>query len=52
MLTVDFRRLGLLPGDRVIDMGCGAGRHALEMYRQGADVIAFDERQLRRDIAA
>src|SRR6478736_6072923 len=40
MLTVDFERLGLLPGDRVIDMGCGAGRHAFEMYRRGADVIA------------
>ncbi len=43
MLTVDFERLGLLPGDRVIDMGCGAGRHAFEMYRRGADVIAFDQ---------
>src|SRR4051812_20942815 len=43
MLTVDFDRLGLQPGDRVIDMGCGAGRHAFEMYRQGADVIAFDQ---------
>ncbi len=43
MLTVDFERLGLRPGDRVIDMGCGAGRHAFEMYRRGADVIAFDQ---------
>ncbi len=43
MLTVDFHRLGLEPGDRVIDMGCGAGRHAFEMYRRGADVIAFDQ---------
>jgi len=43
VLTVDFHRLGLQPGDRVIDMGCGAGRHAFEMYRQGADVIAFDQ---------
>ena len=43
MLTVDFDRLGLRPGDRVIDMGCGAGRHAFEMYRLGADVIAFDQ---------
>jgi SAM-dependent methyltransferase len=24
-------------------MGCGAGRHAFEMYRRGADVIAFDQ---------
>ena len=43
MLTVDFDRLGLQPGDRVIDMGCGAGRHAFEMYRRGADVVAFDQ---------
>jgi len=43
MLTVDFERLGLRRGDRVLDMGCGAGRHAFEMYRRGADVIAFDQ---------
>ena len=43
MLTVDFDRLGLRPGERVLDMRCGAGRHAFEMYRRGADVIAFDQ---------
>src|SRR5689334_25226003 len=37
-----FDRLGLRRGDRVLDMGCGAGRHAFEMYRRGGDVIAFD----------
>ena len=42
MLTVDFDRLGLRPGDRVLDMGCGAGRHAFEVYRRGGDVVAFD----------
>jgi SAM-dependent methyltransferase len=42
MLTVDFDRLGLAAGERVLDMGCGAGRHAFEMYRRGADVIALD----------
>ncbi len=42
MLTVDFDRLGLSTGERVLDMGCGAGRHAFEMYRRGADVIALD----------
>ncbi len=46
MLTVDFDRLGVRPGDRVLDMGCGAGRHAYELYRRGADVVAFD-----RDVA-
>ena len=43
MLTVDFDQLGLRPGERVLDMGCGAGRHAFEMYRRGADVVAFDQ---------
>ena len=43
MLTVDFDRLGLRAGERVLDLGCGAGRHAFEMYRRGADVVAFDQ---------
>ena len=43
MLTVDFDRLGVQAGDRVLDMGCGAGRHAFELYRRGTDVIAFDQ---------
>jgi SAM-dependent methyltransferase len=30
------------PGDRVLDLGCGGGRHAFEVYRRGASVIAFD----------
>ncbi|MGA2208479.1 MAG: class I SAM-dependent methyltransferase [Acidimicrobiales bacterium] len=42
MLTVDFERLGLQPGDRVLDLGCGGGRHAFESFRRGASVVAFD----------
>ncbi|WP_207401111.1 class I SAM-dependent methyltransferase [Actinomadura roseirufa] len=42
MLTVDFQRFRISPGDRVLDMGCGAGRHAFELYRRGAHVVAFD----------
>ncbi|HLI45197.1 MAG TPA: class I SAM-dependent methyltransferase [Acidimicrobiales bacterium] len=42
MLTVDFDRLGLRGGERVLDMGCGAGRHAFECLRRGAAVVALD----------
>ena len=43
MLTVDFERFPVGPGDRVLDMGCGGGRHAFALYRRGADVVAFDQ---------
>ncbi len=42
MLTVDFARFPVTAGDRVLDMGCGAGRHAFALYRRGADVVALD----------
>jgi SAM-dependent methyltransferase len=42
MLTVDFDRLKLRPGDLVLDMGAGAGRHAFEVYRRGAHIVALD----------
>jgi SAM-dependent methyltransferase len=42
MLTVDYRLLGVRPGDRLLDVGCGAGRHSLEAVRRGADVVALD----------
>jgi SAM-dependent methyltransferase len=42
MLTVDFERLDL--GDRhsLLDLGCGAGRHAFGAMRLGATVVALD----------
>ncbi len=42
MLTVDYDRLGLRPDDRVLDLGCGFGRHAYEAMRRGARVVATD----------
>ncbi|MGH7358275.1 MAG: class I SAM-dependent methyltransferase [Acidimicrobiia bacterium] len=42
MLTVDFDRLGLERGHRLLDLGCGAGRHAFESLRRGATVVALD----------
>jgi SAM-dependent methyltransferase len=42
VLTVDFQRLDLESGERVLDLGCGAGRHAFECLRRGAAVVALD----------
>ncbi|MGH9061456.1 MAG: class I SAM-dependent methyltransferase [Acidimicrobiales bacterium] len=45
MLTVDYRRLGLGPGELLLDLGCGGGRHAFEAVRLGARVVALDADQ-------
>ncbi|MEX0847226.1 MAG: class I SAM-dependent methyltransferase [Ilumatobacteraceae bacterium] len=42
MLTVRFDRLGVRPGDLVLDAGAGFGRHAFELARRGANVVALD----------
>ena len=42
MLTVDFDRLGLRRAERVLDLGCGGGRHAFGCLRRGAVVVALD----------
>jgi SAM-dependent methyltransferase len=42
MLTVDYLRFPVRPGNRVLDLGCGDGRHAYEAYKRGADLVAAD----------
>ena len=42
MLTVRFGELGAREGDLLLDMGCGAGRHAFESFKRGMRVVAFD----------
>ena len=42
MLTVDYERLDVRAGMRVLDLGCGEGRHTFEAYRRGAHVVAVD----------
>ncbi len=49
MLTVDFSKLELKPGFKVLDAGCGGGRHLSEAYRaRGVSVVGID---LNRDDA-
>ncbi|MFP6834656.1 MAG: class I SAM-dependent methyltransferase [Pseudomonadales bacterium] len=41
--TVDFSRLRLAPNDRVLDLGCGEGRHAITAYLNAAvRVVGLD----------
>ncbi len=42
MLTVDFDLFPVAAGCRLLDLGCGAGRHSFEAFRRGADVVALD----------
>ena len=53
MLTVDYDKLDLRAGDRLLDLGCGFGRHTYEALVRGADVVscdmAYDELKSIRD---
>jgi SAM-dependent methyltransferase len=43
MLTVAFERLGLAPGSRVLDLGCGDGRHVRPTrFLPGVAAVALD----------
>lgn len=42
MLTINFDKLNLKPGDLFLDAGTGFGRHAFEAARRGAQVVALD----------
>lgn len=42
MLTVRYGWLGVTAGQRLLDFGCGGGRHALEAMRRGALATALD----------
>lgn len=60
LLTVDLERLDVRPGHRVLDAGCGEGRHCFGCLSRGAEVIGFDldfasmrdaSKRLRREAA-
>lgn len=41
--TIDARRLGLRAGQRLLDLGCGEGRHAIAAaYRDQLDAVGID----------
>ena len=43
MITVDFSKLRICPGDRILDIGCGTGRHMGEALRYaGVKVVGLD----------
>ena len=46
-----MEHLGLQPGQRVLDVGCGPGRHAHELARRGVVVHGLDISQQFIDIA-
>jgi SAM-dependent methyltransferase len=54
MITIDFNRLEILPGERILDMGCGEGRHMVKACQMdpslclGADFV-YDNLKTTRD---
>jgi len=42
LLTVDLERLRLRPGERLLDAGCGEGRHCFGALSRGARVVGLD----------
>lgn len=43
MITIDYSRLGIQSGDRILDMGCGSGRHVSAACEwPGARVVGAD----------
>ena len=42
MLTVDLERLGLKPGEWLLDAGCGGGRHCVGALELGASCVGLD----------
>ena len=56
VLTIDFDRLNIRPGQRILDIGCGEGRHTIEACRRkgtlcvGADFIIDNLIQTRKKL--
>jgi SAM-dependent methyltransferase len=57
MITVDFKRLRVQPGQRILDIGCGSGRHTCAAYGlkgvivTGADIDIRDVAEAKNRLA-
>jgi ubiquinone/menaquinone biosynthesis C-methylase UbiE len=49
VITVDFKKAGLKPGQKVLDIGCGSGRHVAAAY-QHPKVVAIGTDLCFRDL--
>lgn len=53
MLTLDFDHLAFTPGSRLLDLGCGAGRHSFEALKRGYSVVSVDlDGAVLKDVSA
>ncbi len=49
MITVDFNRLAIADGDRILDIGCGNGRHLAAFARRGG-IFVFGADRCGKDL--
>jgi 2-polyprenyl-3-methyl-5-hydroxy-6-metoxy-1,4-benzoquinol methylase len=53
MITVDFKKISVQPGHRILDIGCGSGRHTCAAYARkrivvtGADINIKDVKEAK-----